>query len=439
MCLRSNPPWAEQCSACGAHLAGGDYHPPEWLLTPRGSEPPIFAMRRRRRRRQWWGLGLLLLICCGVAYGWYARTILARPALSPYSGEAGLASEWRPEEPIPSAAPDDEGSESAVTASGSESAGGESEPLGPVPPLTASAASPAGAKQGGGKPTSPGRRTVSATGRVPERTGTSPPRQGSGAPSHPDIQIPDAGTETKTWEKDGSVMVRVPGGTFKMGAASGEAAEGPVHTVSLPAFWIDRTEVTNNQYKRFIDATGRPVPYVNEPWAAQLNWDRAGRTYPRGHEDMPVVLVSWDDAAAYARWAGKRLPTEAEWEYAARGPNGTVYPWGNDWDPARCNSLGSDPFDETPAPVGSFPHGASWCGALDMAGNVWEWVADWFAPDYYAASPASSPAGPSTGRYRSMRGGSWGSPSELCRSFARGFRPPYARSDAAGFRCAADI
>jgi formylglycine-generating enzyme required for sulfatase activity len=244
--------------------------------------------------------------------------------------------------------------------------------------------------------------------------------------------------ETKVWEKDGAEMVRVAGGSLEMGASSGEAAEKPVHAVSIPTFWIDRTEVTNEQYKRFIDATGRPVPYVAEPWAAPYNWDRAARTYPDGQGDMPVVLVSWDDAAAYARWAGKRLPTEAEWEYAARGAQGKKFPWGDSWNAALCNSLGSDPFDATPAPVGSFPKGASWCGAMDMAGNVWEWVADWYSPEYYSASPSKDPAGPATGRYRAIRGGSWGSPSDLCRSYARGFRPPYARSDAAGFRCAAD-
>jgi sulfatase modifying factor 1 len=410
-------------------------------MTPRGSEPPIFAMRRRRRRRQWWGLGLLLLICAGAAYGWYARSILTQPPMGPYSSDAGLASDWQPEAPIPSAGPESTPESETDGTSESEPATGEGEPVGgeSEPAGVAGAASGTKPKAGATGAKRPG-KTLGAPsgGRAP---GGKTPRDTAGAGATSVVTVsepPPAGVDTKTWEKDGSVMVRVPGGSFQMGAKSGEAAEGPPHSVTLPTFWIDRNEVTNRQYKRFVDATNRPVPYVAEAWAAPHNWDRAARTYPEGQGDMPVVLVSWDDAAAYARWAGKRLPTEAEWEYAARGSKATAYPWGDEWDSARCNSLASDPFDETPAPVGSFPRGASWCGALDMAGNVWEWVADWFAADYYAASPASSPAGPATGRYRCMRGGSWGSPSELCRSYSRGFRPPYARSDAAGFRCAAD-
>ncbi|MSS70723.1 MAG: formylglycine-generating enzyme family protein [Candidatus Latescibacteria bacterium] len=181
-----------------------------------------------------------------------------------------------------------------------------------------------------------------------------------------------------------------------MGSAEGEKDEAPPHTVSLDAFAIDRTEVTNAAYALFWKADGGPEsPHTpgNFEGRGAVRWPEAARERP----DHPVVGVTWFDAAAYCRWAGKRLPTEAEWEKAARGTDGRVWPWGNAFgggDSARANVYnGDDGYVQSTAPVGRFPSGASPCGALDMAGNVWEWVADWYGSDAYGRSPRKNPKG----------------------------------------------
>ncbi len=459
MCLRSNPPWAQACAACGAQLASGDYRPPEWLLSPRGAEPPIFAMRRRRRRRQWWTLGIALLLVAGAFYGNYARKVLNTPAAPRDLGGTEVVTGWETESipGITEPEPTESGPAATTESAESEVGSGAEETPAPEGPLEAGGALGA-IKRGiaslrdrsydiaAGEQPAPitveptyrrGRTSVARAPGGGRRPAVSPPVGRVPGPGPTGPSTPPSEVTTAVWERDGAVMVQVLGGTFRMGSTTGDESEGPVREVSIDTFWIDRTEVTNEQYKKFVDATGRPVPYVAESWAKPYNWDRAARTYPDGKGNHPVVLVSWDEAAAYALWAGKRLPTEAEWEYAARGPGSRTYPWGNAWDASRCNWL-SDALVEGLAPVGSYPSGASWCGALDMAGNVWEWCADWFAPDAYSAAARRNPSGPVTGRYRVLRGGSWGSPADLCRSSARAFRPPYARSDAAGFRCAAD-
>ena len=204
---------------------------------------------------------------------------------------------------------------------------------------------------------------------------------------------------------DGMVMVHVPGGTFEMGSIEGESDEQPVHTVVLDGFWIDRTEVTNALYHRCVEANACQAPTVCD-WGAP--------TYARvEHADHPAVCVDWYGAEAYCEWAGARLPTEAEWEYAARGSQGWAYPWGNEFDGTRLNycdvNCEENWADETvddgyarTAPVGGYPDGASWCGALDMAGNVWEWMVDWHGS--YPSAAQANPTGPETGDRRVLRG-----------------------------------
>jgi formylglycine-generating enzyme required for sulfatase activity len=232
-------------------------------------------------------------------------------------------------------------------------------------------------------------------------------------------------------------MVLIPAGPFSMGSdtdpAELSADEKPLHTVFLDAYYIDKYEVTNAQYQLFILATGRPAPFVDRFWAEPYNWK--GTDYPAGHGNYPVVLVSWEDAQAYAAWMKKRLPTEAEWEKAARAQLiGKQYPYG---DTLKNNQANFDRgfFRENKLkPVGSFE--PSSFGLYDMAGNVWEWCQDWYADTYYKNSPAQNPRGPAEGLYRVNRGGSWVNDERYLRCSQRGKNTPDCRSHILGFRCA---
>ena len=193
-------------------------------------------------------------------------------------------------------------------------------------------------------------------------------------------------------------MVRIPAGKFRMGANEKFYDEKPVHTVHLDAYSMDKYEVTNRQYGEFMKATERAAPKY---------WEERRYNQP----DQPVVGVTWYDAEAYCKWAGKRLPTEAEWEKAARGTDSRKWPWGNEWDEKKCNWYdldGSKDGYRYPAPVGSFPSGVSPYKVHDMAGNVWEWVNDWYDKTYYSQSPKRNPTGPDSGTSgKVLRGGSW--------------------------------
>ncbi len=209
-------------------------------------------------------------------------------------------------------------------------------------------------------------------------------------------------------------MVSIPGGEFVMGSNNGDPDEAPPHAVSVAPFWMDVTEVTNDEFAAFLQATGYQAPTV------QL-----------GEGNHPVSRVTWDDADAYCTWAGKRLPSEAEWEFAARSTDGRVYPWGNDWDPAKSN--GRELGIRGTTAVGSFGAGASPFGVLDMAGNVREWTADWY--DKY---PGSSHYSNYFNKFRVHRGGGWFDDAGDLRAANRNGGPPESANDDLGFRCVQD-
>jgi formylglycine-generating enzyme required for sulfatase activity/Tfp pilus assembly protein PilF len=257
-----------------------------------------------------------------------------------------------------------------------------------------------------------------------------------------------------TWVRpaDGMIMVYVPAGEFQMGSSDDQIdalpdlcppgqddcplgtlkdEEQPAHTVAVDGFWLDLTPVTIGQY--FACMTEGDCEY-GRPISFEL---------PKA--DRPMVWVNWGQAREYCTWAGGRLPTEAEWEYAARGPSAWIFPWGNEFDgtqlnycDARCQEAGADlRFDDGYAdlgPVAAYPSGASWCGALDMAGGVWEWVADWFGR--YTADRQTNPAGSSEGEHRVLRGGAWNTAPYLTRNSTRGWNVPDTSGPNIGFRCA---
>ncbi|MFC1718367.1 formylglycine-generating enzyme family protein [Candidatus Poribacteria bacterium] len=242
---------------------------------------------------------------------------------------------------------------------------------------------------------------------------------------------------------DDTPMVLIPAGEFQMGDAFSEGGidERPIHTVYMDAFYIAAYEVTNAQYRRFVQATGHRAPegwsYVNGEW--RLGFKPWLDTNFNG-DDQPVLCVSWEDAKAYCEWAGKRLPTEAEWEKAARGGLvGKKFPWGDeDPDGTQCNFADRNAGDgyQYASPVGGFaPNGY---GLYDMAGNVWEWCSDWYDPSYYSDSFKENPTGPSSGTSRVLRGGSWNlNPYYMRVSFRFPGVPKYSHNFV-GFRCAQD-
>jgi serine/threonine-protein kinase len=222
-------------------------------------------------------------------------------------------------------------------------------------------------------------------------------------------------------------MVYVPDGLFRMGSDSGESNEQPIHDVYLDEFWIDKTEVTIAQYALCVEAGVCAKP------AHLYSFNRESYFENDLYADYPVIWMVWDDANTFCQWAGKRLPTEAEWEKAARGTDGRTYPWGNEIDYLLANyDLSVNDTSE----VGSYVIGASPYGAMDMAGNVWEWTADWFDDVYYAESPDNNPTGAENGTKRVLRGGAWVSDSEDVRAARRGRSFPDNTNNRFGFRCA---
>ena len=244
-------------------------------------------------------------------------------------------------------------------------------------------------------------------------------------------------------------MVLVPAGPFLMGnERTGDSLRKTRRRVQLDAFRLDRTEVTVAQYARFVRQTGYKAPFVAEPWAAPFNW--TGGKPPPGVDHHPVTLVNWFDASAYCRWAGKSLPTEAQWEKAARGTDGRRFPWGNTWDGSACNhgkGGAADNYDdsdgfETTSPVGSFAKGRSPYGVDDMFGNAWEWTADWYSDSWRGVRAAEkegvlvNPRGPATGYQRMVRGGSYFFDLQHHWPAEPMFMFPDNRRKTTGFRCA---
>jgi len=279
---------------------------------------------------------------------------------------------------------------------------------------------------------------------------------------------------------DGMKMVYIPAGEFEMGNSGTQwmwsgsfvwddinlqvfTDEGPQHTVYLDAFWIDQTEVSVEMFRSFVFETGYETSAEREGWGAPwtdgpieeewphlpgVDWQHPHGPDSIAVDDHPVVQVTWDDARAYCAWAGGSLPTEAQWEKAARGTDGRTWPWGNIYQGSqgnfcddgcpvkRWNHHSYDDGFAKISHVGSFPAGASYYGALDMAGNVWEWVADWYGEDYYSSSPYKNPAGPPTGIERTQRGGAWIDNESWVRTTVRHSTGPWVRCDDLGFRCA---
>lgn len=251
--------------------------------------------------------------------------------------------------------------------------------------------------------------------------------------------FPQSGeTETSVNPVDETQLIFIPSGTFEMGAdpqlgleicmayssdcsLEDFADEAPPHLVDLSAFWIYRTEVTNHQYRLCVEDDVCSPPALPEFFLDER------------FSDHPVVYVDWFSANNYCQWAGGRLPTEAEWEKTARGTDHRLFPWGEEPECGLANLKGCT--QGLTMPVGSYPDGASPYGVDDMAGNVAEWVADWYLPTYYQESPNQDPLGPTTGEMRVVRGGSWKNPFTGVRATNRSANFPDVFSSGVGFRC----
>ncbi len=242
------------------------------------------------------------------------------------------------------------------------------------------------------------------------------------------IGVNAQGYEEYRLAQDSSVLIKIPAGTFTMGSTT-NPDEQPIHDVYMDEFYVDKYEVSNHEYRRFCDATGRAYP--DDPHFSGMG------DYFLSFPDYPVVLVSWLDAAAYAKWAHKSVATEAQWEKAGRGTDARTYPWGNaEPDSTLCNMDDGDTFSHT-SPVGQFAAGASFYGCADLAGNVWEWCSDWYGSDYYSFSPDSNPTGPTTGSDRVAKGGSYNNGQSVWVRCAERYWGPESGGNhpALGFRC----
>jgi len=242
-----------------------------------------------------------------------------------------------------------------------------------------------------------------------------PKRKQAPKPSYPPVMI----------SYDGSEMVLIEAGTFIIGAIDHKPDTLPVRELFLDSYYIDRYPVTNELYLRFVQETNYPPP--PHWWNPE---EKGGHYFPADKSAYPVVNVQYDDAKMYCKWAGKRLPSEAEWEKAGRSTDGRLFPWGNAWKEGMAN-LG---LAET-TPVFQYPQSQSPYGVFDLLGNTWEWVADWYAEDSYQHYDSRNPKGPNGGKFRVVRGGSHADPPGSVSMSTRGFRPPHLPGTSLGFRC----
>jgi serine/threonine-protein kinase len=281
--------------------------------------------------------------------------------------------------------------------------------------------------------------------------------------------------KTGVREKDGLIMIYVPSGEFVMGTKGDRTDrkgwswnfknETPKHKVYLDGYWIDQTEVSVGMFHKFIKETGYKTTSEREGWGLPYKKGPQNKEWPhvegadwqhplgpgsKAFDEHPVAQVSWEDALAYCKWVGAELPTEAQWEKAARGTDERLYPWGNDFDgnllnycDANCpverwkDNDFNDGYVYT-SPIGNYPNGSSPYGALDMVGNLWEWVSDWYDEYYYAKSPYKNPTGPKSGKLRAMRGGSWYDVTWVWCT-VRHQNPSTYRCLDVGFRCAIPV
>ncbi len=250
---------------------------------------------------------------------------------------------------------------------------------------------------------------------------------------------------TTLFAEDMEDMILISAGTFTMGSDTRAADEKPMHKVYLDAYYIGKYEVTNAEYYEFWkrQLTAQKIPQHTPENFTHLpeigDWPARAEQFP----NHPVVGISWHDANAYATWKGMRLPTEAEWEKAARGYTHRTWPWGNGIEPYANTAADDDGYKNRLAPVGSFPKGKSYYGVMDMAGNVWEWTADWYSDVYYWTSsqdaanrPKKNPTGPVVGSWRVIRGGSWIDRIARCSTTFRFYLYPNLKTSFVGFRLA---